>query len=74
MGLEQSTVSKHLACLRDCDLVVSDPAGRASLFRLTRPELVDLLTAAETVLRATGNTIVLCPCCSVDPCTSEAVS
>ena len=37
-----------------------------SLFRLTRPELVDMLTAAETVLRATGNAVVLCPSYGVD--------
>ena len=30
LGLAQSTVSKHLACLRDCGLVESRPAGRRS--------------------------------------------
>src|SRR3954463_10955373 len=38
LGLAQSTVSKHLACLRDCGLVESRPVGRASLFSLTQPE------------------------------------
>jgi ArsR family transcriptional regulator, cadmium/lead-responsive transcriptional repressor len=61
LGLAQSTVSGHLACLRDCGLVASEPAGRASLFRLTQPALADLLTAAETVLEATGNAVALCP-------------
>lgn len=74
VGLAQSTVSKHLACLRDCGLVDSEPVGRASLFRLTRPELVDMLTAAETVLQATGNAVVLCPSCGVDSYASEVVS
>jgi DNA-binding transcriptional ArsR family regulator len=46
VGLAQSTVSKHLACQRDCGLVDSEPVGR-----LTRPELVDMLTAAQTVLQ-----------------------
>ena len=32
LGLAQSTVSKHLACLRDCGLVQSRPEGRASMF------------------------------------------
>jgi ArsR family transcriptional regulator, cadmium/lead-responsive transcriptional repressor len=73
VGLAQSTVSKHLACLRDCGLVDSDPVGRASLFRLKRPELADMLTAAETVLQATGNAVVLCPSCGVGSCASEAV-
>lgn len=61
LGLAQSTVSKHLACLRDCGLVTSEPAGRASVFRLTQPALGDMLTAAEAVLAATGNAVALCP-------------
>jgi ArsR family transcriptional regulator, cadmium/lead-responsive transcriptional repressor len=31
VGLAQSTVSEHLACLRDCGLVISRPQGRASV-------------------------------------------
>lgn len=61
VGLAQSTVSKHLACLRECGLVVSEPVGRASLFRLTQPALIDVLGSAETVLAATGNAVALCP-------------
>jgi DNA-binding transcriptional ArsR family regulator len=61
LGLAQSTVSKHLACLRDCGLVESTPVGRASVFRLTQPALVAVLAAAETVLAGTGNAVALCP-------------
>jgi ArsR family transcriptional regulator, cadmium/lead-responsive transcriptional repressor len=61
VGLAQSTVSKHLACLRDCGLVASNPVGRASLFRLSQPALVDMLACAETVLEATGQAVSLCP-------------
>ncbi|MGH3223418.1 MAG: ArsR/SmtB family transcription factor [Streptosporangiaceae bacterium] len=61
LGLAQSTVSAHLACLRDCGLVRSRPAGRASLFSLARPELAELLGAAEGVLAATGSAVALCP-------------
>lgn len=67
VGLAQSTVSKHLACLRDCGLVASDPVGRASLFRLTQPALVELLSCAETVLAGTGNAVALCPNYGTDP-------
>jgi ArsR family transcriptional regulator, cadmium/lead-responsive transcriptional repressor len=66
LGLAQSTVSKHLACLRDCGLVASEPAGRASVFRLTQPALADMLTAAEAVLAATGNAVALCPVYGLD--------
>ena len=61
LGLAQSTVSKHLACLRECGLVQVRPVGRASLYTLARPELAELLAAAETVLAATGNAVALCP-------------
>jgi ArsR family transcriptional regulator, cadmium/lead-responsive transcriptional repressor len=66
VGLAQSTVSKHLACLRDCGLVVSEPVGRASLFRLAQPALAEVLAAAEVVLFATGNAVVLCPTYGLD--------
>jgi DNA-binding transcriptional ArsR family regulator len=62
LGLAQSTVSKHLACLRDCGLVDSRPQGRASMFFLTtREELLELLAAAERLLTLTGDAVDLCP-------------
>lgn len=61
LGLAQSTVSKHLACLRDCRLVDFRAEGRQSFYFVARPELVDLLRSAEDLLRATGEAVVLCP-------------
>jgi len=62
LGLAQSTVSAHLACLRDCGLVTSRPQGRASMFSLsTAPELLDVLAAAERLLAVTGDAVDLCP-------------
>lgn len=62
LGLAQSTVSKHLACLRDCGLLDSRPVGRASMFSLTtRHELLELLAAAERLLALTGDAVELCP-------------
>jgi len=61
LGLAQSTVSGHLACLRDCGLVSARAEGRASLYSLARPELLDLLAAAERLLEATGDAVTLCP-------------
>jgi ArsR family transcriptional regulator len=66
LGLAQSTVSKHLACLRDCGLVDYRSEGRQSFYTLTRPELVDLLHAAEGVLTATGAAVALCPLYGAD--------
>ena len=62
LGLAQSTVSKHLACLKDCGLVSSRPQGRASVFSLNHPEaLMDLFAAAERLLGLTGDAVTLCP-------------
>ena len=62
VGLAQSTVSAHLACLRDCGLVASRPQGRASMWSLsTAPELLDVLGAAERLLSITGDAVALCP-------------
>ena len=61
LGLAQSTVSKHLACLRDCRLVDYRAEGRQSFYALARPELFDLLRSAEGLLAATGEAVALCP-------------
>lgn len=62
LGLSQSTVSKHLACLRETGMVTARSEGRASVYSLAHPEaLVDLLSAAERVLELTGDAVTLCP-------------
>ncbi|WP_372456100.1 ArsR/SmtB family transcription factor [Nocardioides lacusdianchii] len=62
LGLAQSTVSQHLACLKDCGLVSSRPEGRASMWSLNHPATVmDLLAAAERLLALTGDAVTLCP-------------
>lgn len=61
LGLAQSTVSRHLACLRDCGLVESRPVGRASVFSLTHPAaVVKVFAAAEDLLSATGDAVMIC--------------
>ena len=64
LGLAQSTVSAHLACLRDCGLVTSQPRARSSVFALApgvEARLLPLLSAAEQVLAVTGDAVILCP-------------
>lgn len=61
LGLAQSTVSEHVGCLRDCGLVLGRAQGRQVFYSLARPELLDLLAIAETLLAATGNAVALCP-------------
>jgi len=61
LALPQSTVSGHLACLRDCGLVTARPDGRQMFYSLAQPELTSLLAAAERLLAATGWQVALCP-------------
>ena len=67
LGLAQSTISKHVSCLRDCALVEGRPQGRQIFYSLARPELLDVLLAAEHLLSATGNAVALCPTYGTDP-------
>lgn len=67
LGLPQSTCSKHLACLRECGLVVSRPQGRASVYSLAHPEVTQRLFAdADLLLAATGEAVVLCETSAAD--------
>lgn len=62
LGLAQSTVSKHLACLLDCGIVTFRAQGRASVYSLAHPDAtLRLLATAEELLGLTGDAVVLCP-------------
>lgn len=62
LGLAQSTVSKHLACLLDCGIVTVRPQGRASVYSVAHPQAtLELLAAAERLLGLTGDAVALCP-------------
>lgn len=61
LSLPQSTVSTHVACLRDCGLIVGRPEGRQMFYTLSRPELLQLLGSAEELLAATNQQVALCP-------------
>ena len=72
LELPQSTVSKHLGCLRECGLVAGRPEGRQTFYSLTRPELFTLLDVAESLLAATGYAVALCPTYGRPDVTAEA--
>lgn len=61
VGTSQPNVSGHLACLRECGLVVDRAEGRAVWYRLAVPELFDVLRATEGLLDHVGHQIELCP-------------
>ena len=60
VGLAQSTVSAHLACLRDCGLLDMRPVGRQSYYRLAH-DVRELLSTTETLLSRIGYDVALCP-------------
>lgn len=49
-GLSQSNVSNHLACLRDCGLVISSQRGKYVQYRISDPRVYELLNLAESLL------------------------
>ena len=57
LGLAQSTVSAHLACLRDTDLVKVRTQGRASIYSLGDPTQLDqlLLVARQLIPKQTAH-------------------
>lgn len=61
VGSSQSNVSGHLACLKECGLVLDRPGERRQvMYRIAQPELFEVLTGAEGLLSATGNSVEFC--------------
>jgi len=61
LGMSQSNVSAHVACLKDCGLVLDRPQGRAVYYRIASAEVFGVLRAAEDLLEVVGHQIALCP-------------
>ena len=59
-GLSQSNVSGHLACLKDCGLVVSRQEGRFIYYRMADPQVDAVLSAADVVLVRHADRIAAC--------------
>lgn len=60
LGCSQSNVSGHLACLKECGLVLDRPEGRSVHYRIATPAVVDLLRQAEVLLGEIGERVKLC--------------
>lgn len=54
VGLAQSTVSAHLAVLRNAGIVAARPEGRSTWYRLNNESLESLLEAAERLVAPAG--------------------
>ena len=61
LGRSQSTISSHVACLRDCGLVEARVEGRQTFYRVAFPEVIVLLRSAEQLLAEIGHDVELCP-------------
>jgi ArsR family transcriptional regulator, cadmium/lead-responsive transcriptional repressor len=59
-GLSQSNVSNHLRCLSDCDLVLSTPQGRYTLYQLSDSRVAEMLRLAEELLHDVARGVYEC--------------
>jgi DNA-binding transcriptional ArsR family regulator len=50
LGLTRQNVSNHLACLRDCGIVVAEPEGRQSRYEIADSTLAQALGELLTVV------------------------
>lgn len=74
LGLSRSNVSNHLACLRDCGIVVAEPQGRKTRYEVSDPHLARALASLIEVTLAVDESAECvdqsCPvpgCCESDP-------
>lgn len=75
LGLSRTNVSNHLACLRDCGIVVAEPEGRQTRYEIADPHLTAALTALVDVTLAVGEDApCIDPACAVIGCCETEVS
>jgi len=73
LGLTRTNVSNHLACLRDCGIVVGEPEGRQTRYEITDAHLTRALNAlVETTLAVDEDAPCLDPACPVEGCCEPA--
>lgn len=59
-GLSQSNASNHLACLRDCGLVVARQDGRFVYYELSDKRVAQLLRLADELLADVAKGVYEC--------------
>lgn len=69
LGLTRSNVSNHLACLRDCGIIVAEPQGRQTRYAMADPHLTQALTSVvNATLAVEADAECMDPACSVPGC------
>jgi len=59
-GLSQSNVSNHLACLKDCGLVINRQEWRHVYYQIANEKIKELLGMADEVVTQNANHIAAC--------------
>lgn len=67
LDLTRTNVSNHLACLRDCGIVVAEPEGRQTRYEIADPHLTKAIEALLDVTLAVDQGTA----CSNDPCSLD---
>lgn len=71
LELTRTNVSNHLACLRDCGIVVGEPEGRQTRYEVADPHLAKALNALlDTTLMVDTDADCVDPGCTVPGCCS----
>ena len=69
LELSRSNVSNHLACLRDCGIVVAELEGRRTRYQIADPHLARALSALlETTLAVDEGAQCIDPSCPIGNC------
>ncbi len=75
LELTRSNVSNHLACLRDCGIVIARAEGRHTRYQIADPHLAKILTSLVEVSLAVNEGA---PCleagCSLPGCQDSVVT
>lgn len=70
IGVSRQILSNHLACLRDCGLVLAEPVGRRVRYELSDPRLAHALDDLLGTILTVGT---ICQCADPD-CTQETTA
>jgi DNA-binding transcriptional ArsR family regulator len=75
LGMRQASISQHLMALRKAGLVIPNRSGRNIYYRLTEPEVIDVLQHAARLVGMPAETLQVlslrpienCPCPQCNP-------
>ncbi|NDK31817.1 Cd(II)/Pb(II)-sensing metalloregulatory transcriptional regulator CmtR [Nesterenkonia haasae] len=72
LGLTRTNVSNHLACLRDCGIVSTEPQGRQTRYEIADIHLARALNSLlETTLAVNEDAACIDPQCPLPDCAPE---